>query len=201
MPPSAAGRMTVISAQPYKNAGHGPKPSRMYAKMPPERGSALASSAMVRAPHKEIIPPRTQASNATMGSCVCAATIAGTRKMPLPMVVPIRIATELQTPRRLGSRSPQGSIWSRIIEAARAPTSACRVPRLVRADSLHIAVAELRLTRAQSDGPSRDPHAFGDRRDLQRITIPENEISRLTDGYAPARCTLAEELGRRLGDG
>ena len=46
---------------------------------------------------------RVQTTSPAMGS----ATTAGTRKMPLPIVVPMMTATALHSPRRRGRRSPQ----------------------------------------------------------------------------------------------
>src|SRR4029077_12883498 len=77
--------------------------------MPPERGSAPASSAIVSAPHSAMMPPSTQHTRIAPGACHCAATVAGTRKMPLPMVTPTETATVCSSPTERGMRSPQAS--------------------------------------------------------------------------------------------
>src|SRR5882757_1683552 len=107
--PSADARTTASSVQPNMNAGSGPKLSSRYAKMPPERGKAPASSAIVRAPNRAMTPPRIQQRMTGPGSCSWAATVAGTRKIPLPMVTPTRTATALRRPIWRGRRSPQRS--------------------------------------------------------------------------------------------
>ena len=80
--------------------------------MPPDRGSAAASSATVSAPHSAITPPNTQHSMMAPGAGSRPATVAGTRKMPLPMVMPIDTATALASPSERGMRSPQASAIS-----------------------------------------------------------------------------------------
>src|SRR3979409_2676624 len=82
--PSADARTTASSVQPNMNAGNGPKLSSRYAKMPPERGNAPASSAIVSAPNTATQPPTTQQRMTGPGSCSWAATVAGTRNIPLP---------------------------------------------------------------------------------------------------------------------
>src|SRR5882724_5503687 len=70
--------------------------------MPPERGSAAASSATLRVPHSAMMPP---------GACSCAATVAGTRKILLPMATPTDTATVCSRLTERGMRSPH---WSAI---------------------------------------------------------------------------------------
>src|SRR5881227_1856053 len=79
--------------------------------MPPERGSAAASSATVRAPHSAMMPPSTQQAMIGPGACSCAATVAGTRKIPLPMATPTDTATVCSRLTERGMRSPH---WSAI---------------------------------------------------------------------------------------
>src|SRR2546430_16142540 len=79
--------------------------------MPPERGSAAASSATVRAPHSAMMPPSTQQAMIGPEVCSCAATVAGTRKMPLPMAMPTDTATVCSRLTERGMRSPH---WSAI---------------------------------------------------------------------------------------
>src|SRR3569833_628592 len=90
-------------------AGSGPKLSSRYAKMPPERGNAPASSAMVSAPNRAMTQPSIQHRMAGPGSWSWAATVAGTRKIPLPIVAPTSTATALTSPTCLGRRSPHRS--------------------------------------------------------------------------------------------
>src|SRR5688572_9790019 len=54
-------------------------------------------------------PPRIHATTTGPGSWSLSATLAGTRKMPLPMVDPTSTAMALQSPRCRGRRSPQAS--------------------------------------------------------------------------------------------
>src|SRR5581483_12416546 len=107
--PRDAARITASSVQPNRNAGNGPKLSSNHAKIPPDRGRAPASSAIVSAPLSAIRPPNTQAISTAPGAWSCEATLAGTRKIPLPMVTPTRTATAPSSPTVRGSRSPQGS--------------------------------------------------------------------------------------------
>src|SRR5256884_9686855 len=79
--------------------------------MPPERGSAAASSATVRAPHGAMMPPGPQRAMIGPGAGSCAATVAGTRKMPLPMATPTDTATVCSRLTERGMRSPH---WSAI---------------------------------------------------------------------------------------
>src|SRR5581483_5333381 len=109
MPPRADARSTASSDQPKRKAGSGPNPSSRKAKMPPERGKSAASSAYVSAPARATSPPSSQAARTGPGPSSVAATVAGTRKIPLPMDVPTSTATRLHSPRRRGRRSPQGS--------------------------------------------------------------------------------------------
>jgi hypothetical protein len=82
----------------------------------PERGSAAASSATVSAPVSAMVPPSTHASITAPGTPRIPAVPAGTRKMPLPMVMPTNTAPALHNPSRRCSRSPQGSRldWVRV---------------------------------------------------------------------------------------
>src|SRR5690242_7299418 len=84
--------------------------------MPPERGMAPASSATVSAPHSAITPPSTQHSSIGPGWCSCPATVAGTRKMPLPMVMPTDTVIVCNRLTERGMRSPH---WSAIREPRR----------------------------------------------------------------------------------
>src|SRR5256885_1470658 len=115
--------MTASSVQPNRNAGKGPNASSSQVKMPPERGTAPASSATVSAPHSAITPPNTQHRMTEPGECNCAATAAGTRKIPLPMVRPTRTATASTKPTLRGMRSPH---WS-----------ACTVPSRALVSDIH----------------------------------------------------------------
>src|SRR6516162_1748697 len=112
--PRAEARMTTSSVHPNRNAGNGPYASSRYANTPPERGNAPASSATVRVPHTAMTPPSTQQNNMGPGNCSCAATVAGTRKMPLPIVMPTDRATIWAKLTERGMRSPH---WSATIES------------------------------------------------------------------------------------
>src|SRR5258705_3154887 len=107
--PNAPGRMIQSSAQANRNAGSGPNDSRTNTYTPPERGKAAASSEYVSAPQSTTTAPSTQASRKSGTSSMRCATLAGVRKMPLPIVEPTNTATALHRPRRRMSRSPQRS--------------------------------------------------------------------------------------------
>src|ERR1700752_3499653 len=107
--PKAPGRMIHSSAHANRNAGSGPNDSRTNTYTPPERGKAAASSEYVSAPHRTTMAPRTHASRNSGTTSMRWATLAGVRKMPLPIVEPTNTATALQSPRRRISRSPQRS--------------------------------------------------------------------------------------------
>src|SRR5467141_2360362 len=79
--------------------------------MPPERGKAPASSATERAPHSAMMPPSTQQTMIGPGACSWAATVAGTRKIPLPMATPTDTAMVCSRLTERGMRSPH---WSAI---------------------------------------------------------------------------------------
>src|SRR5690348_1387489 len=77
--------------------------------MPPERGSAPASSATDSAPHNATMPPNTQHTRIVPGACSCPATVAGTRKIPLPIATPTETAMVCSRLTVRGMRSPH---WS-----------------------------------------------------------------------------------------
>ena len=79
--------------------------------MPPIRGNFAGQLGVGQGPADRDSPPITHARRRGPGSCICWATSAGTRKIPLPIVDPTTTATALQRPNRRGSRSPQGSRW------------------------------------------------------------------------------------------
>src|SRR6267143_4093429 len=101
--------MTHSSAHANRNAGSRPNDSRTNTYTPPERGNAAASSEYVSAPHSTTIAPTTQARRNNGTSSMRCATLAGVRKMPLPIVEPTSTATALHRPSRRISRSPQRS--------------------------------------------------------------------------------------------
>src|SRR2546426_11915960 len=101
--------MTHSSAHANRNAGSGPNDSRTNTYTPPERGNAAASSEYVSAPHSTTIAPTTQARRNSGTSSMRWATLAGVRKMPLPIVEPTSTATALHRPSRRINRSPQRS--------------------------------------------------------------------------------------------
>src|SRR5215472_13926015 len=59
-------------------------------------------------------PPSTQQSSIGPGNCSCAATVAGTRKIPLPIVMPTDKATTWAKLTERGMRSPH---WSATVES------------------------------------------------------------------------------------
>src|SRR5215471_8983312 len=61
-------------------------------------------------------PPSTQQSSIGPGNCSCQATVAGTRKMPLPIVMPTDKATTWEKLTERGMRSPH---WSATDESRR----------------------------------------------------------------------------------
>jgi hypothetical protein len=73
--------------------------------MPPVSGKAAASSPSESAPHSVTAPPRIQSPIISIGLGTFCAMPAGARKMPEPIVMPTTRATELQSPRVLGSFS------------------------------------------------------------------------------------------------
>src|SRR6516164_1375313 len=99
--PRAEARITTSSVHPSR-----------YANTPPERGNAPASSATVSAPHTAMTTPSTQQNSIGPGNCSCAATVAGTRKIPLPMVIPTDKATIWAKLTERGMRSPHSSATS-----------------------------------------------------------------------------------------
>jgi hypothetical protein len=64
---------------------------------------AAASSASERAPQTVITPPAAHKPNTTSGAATLAATPAGDRKIPEPIVMPTTIAAALQIPSVRGS--------------------------------------------------------------------------------------------------
>ena len=71
--------------------------------MPPVCGKAPATSACVSAPHKASAPPTIQIEKSGSGPGSRSAMLAGERKMPEPIVVPMTTATALHKPSRRGS--------------------------------------------------------------------------------------------------
>ena len=79
-----------------------PYDSRRKTTMPPDSGKAAASSAVASAPHNVIRPPSSHTAATPQSDPASPATAAGTRKIPLPMMVPDhhrRGGPEAQTPR------------------------------------------------------------------------------------------------------
>src|SRR5918994_6106120 len=66
--------------------------------MPPARGYSAASSASVSAPQSATSPPATHTSIMPPGVPTWAAVALGTRKMPLPIMLPTTMAMADQTP-------------------------------------------------------------------------------------------------------
>src|SRR3954471_22544777 len=71
--------------------------------MAPVWGNAPATSASASAPQSAGAPPTTQTVSRGSGPGKRVAILAGDRKMPEPIVVPMTTATALHKPRRRGS--------------------------------------------------------------------------------------------------
>src|SRR5688500_14584658 len=78
--------------------------------MPPVSGIEAESSANASAPHRTTRPPITQTASIMVGSGTRVAMPAGVRKMPPPMVIPMTIPIELQSPRRRTRVGMAGSV-------------------------------------------------------------------------------------------
>src|SRR5678816_1759466 len=107
--------MSTSSAQPKRNAGSRPHPSRMKTYIPPVAGSSPDSSASVSAPHRANNPPATHTAMSGSGPGSLSVTPAGERKIPEPIVDPTSTATALQRPswrvRVLGAGAVMGEGW------------------------------------------------------------------------------------------
>src|SRR5690348_9940004 len=77
--------------------------------MPPARGNSAATSAKASAPHSATAAPTTHTSSIAPGVPVWAATAAGTRNTPLPIMIPTVTAAVDQAPSRRGNRSAPSS--------------------------------------------------------------------------------------------
>src|SRR5262249_32730534 len=95
--------MIASSAQPNRNAGRRPHALRMKTKIPPVSGKAPATSASVSAPQSATTPPAIQTPKSGTGPGSRFVTLAGVRKMPEPIVMPMTTAMALHRPRRRGS--------------------------------------------------------------------------------------------------
>jgi hypothetical protein len=101
--PTAAARMMASSAQPKRKAGSRPHAFRMKTKIPPVSGNAPATSANVSAPHIATMPPAIQTMNTAAGPGRRFVTLAGVRKIPEPIVMPMTTAMQLHSPSLRGS--------------------------------------------------------------------------------------------------
>ena len=89
--------------------------------MPPVCGKAPAISANVRAPQSASAPPTTHTESSGTGPGSRSVMLAGERKMPEPIVVPMTTATALQSPNRRGSADGGSTVVeSRMSQYARA---------------------------------------------------------------------------------
>src|SRR5215831_17152758 len=95
--------MIASSAHPKRNAGRRPQALRMKTKIPPVSGNAPATSASVSAPQSATTPPAIQTPKRGSGPGRRFVTLAGVRKMPDPIVMPMTTAMALHSPRRRGS--------------------------------------------------------------------------------------------------
>src|SRR6266545_2642318 len=148
--------MTHSSAHANRNAGSGPNDSRTNTYTPPERGNAAASSEYVSAPHSTTTAPTTQARRKSGTSSIRCATLAGVRKMPLPIVEPTSTATALHKPRRRTSRS---------LETAHAEGSESISSRPLQPCPRHIPVA-IRNAGTRALQPLDESGDIGTRREL-----------------------------------
>src|SRR5215471_12127505 len=82
---------------PYRNPGNGPYASRTYTYSPPANGRTAPNSAYVNAPKNESNPPTIQARYTNPAEPTACIISAGTRKIPLPMIVPATIDVACQT--------------------------------------------------------------------------------------------------------
>src|SRR5215472_16107918 len=82
---------------PYRNPGSGPYASRTYTYSPPANGRTAPNSAYVNAPKNESNPPTIQARYTNPAEPTACIISAGTRKIPLPMIVPATIDVACQT--------------------------------------------------------------------------------------------------------
>src|SRR4051794_55213 len=94
--------------QPVKNAAAGPNASRRYTYSPPAFGRSAASSAYDIAPANASTPPASHAPIMRPGCGTSVATMAGVRKMPLPMTFETMMAAASSVPSRR-SRSGGGA--------------------------------------------------------------------------------------------
>src|SRR5918993_3299926 len=79
--------------------------------MPPVSGIDADSSANASAPQRTIRPPTIQTASIMVGSGTRVAMPAGVRKIPPPMVMPMTIPIELQSPRRRTSVGMARSVY------------------------------------------------------------------------------------------
>ena len=90
--------------------------------MPPVCGNAPAISASVNAPHMANAPPTIHTESNGNGPGNRFVILAGDRKIPEPMVVPMTTAMALQRPSRRGSAEGGSTVvGSRMTQYARAP--------------------------------------------------------------------------------
>src|SRR5215472_11656049 len=106
---------------PYRNPGSGPYASRTYTYSPPANGRTAPNSAYVNAPKNESNPPTIQARYTSPADPTACIISAGTRKIPLPMIVPATIDVACQTfsPRMSsGARSVPTAVCSLVVSIA-----------------------------------------------------------------------------------
>ncbi len=76
--------------------------------MPPVSEKAAASSARASTPNMQAMPPAIQTASMMSGERTSAATVAGTMKMPEPIMVPTTMLTMLPVPRQRTRGVPGG---------------------------------------------------------------------------------------------
>src|SRR5947209_3212860 len=87
-----AGFAMTNHVQAYKNPASGPYPSRTYTYSPPACGFMAPNSAYVRAPKNDRRPPTIHARYTNLADPTACIISAGTRKIPLPIMVPTTTA-------------------------------------------------------------------------------------------------------------
>ncbi len=107
------------TTQAKRKAGKRPKASRRKTYQPPSCGKVPPSSAKVSAPHIATNPPRAQMSRIGARPGSSAATAAGVKKSPIPMMPPITIIVASKRESLRGSRRAS-------IASARAPCKSQR---------------------------------------------------------------------------
>ena len=109
---SEAGFPTRICVHIYRKPARSPYASRRNAYSPPYRGRAAAISAYVIAPNSDSRPPTTHTAYTPAELPTAAIISRGTRKIPLPMMIPTTMDVACDTFRTRGSSCWLGiAVW------------------------------------------------------------------------------------------